>query len=308
VDINVEPNVETRALPVVYAASVWLWQSATGAPGQHSLSKPVSECATFVSHSWRDDWWIKATMLRNHLFLMEYDSAILVLGLIGCLQALPISFLLQGLLNTGLSFIPIYFVLFSMFFASVLAHLSGVLLPSTWGPWPRDLDHDNGIWLDKVCIDQTSKETKQAGIANLGTYLVRCKTMTVVLGDTYLTRLWTTFELATYCKVHQGQLQDRLFFLSLKWATTWNFMWLFCRVELDKDEIRQLSEYSCLDAQCQLPADRVVVLASIRQNWGTEENFDMFVRTELPAVLLKGKEDFMRRSVCIMYTVFELLF
>ncbi len=79
-------------------------------------------------------------------------------------------------------------------------------------------------------------------------------------------------------------------------------------MELDKDEIRQLSEYSCLDAQCFLPADRVVVLASIRQSWGSEENFDNFVRNKLPAVLLKGKKDFMWRSVQIMYRVFELLF
>jgi hypothetical protein len=119
-------------------------------------------------------------MLRNHLFLMEYDSAILVLGLIGCLQALPMSFLLQGLIGTGLSFIPLYFVLFCMGVASALAHLSGWLLPSQWGPWPANLDCDNGVWLDKVCINQTSKETKQAGIANLGNHLLRCKTMTVI--------------------------------------------------------------------------------------------------------------------------------
>jgi hypothetical protein len=79
-------------------------------------------------------------------------------------------------------------------------------------------------------------------------------------------------------------------------------------VELDKDEIRQLAEYSCLDAQCQMPADRVYVLASIRQNWGSEENFDNFVRTELPAILLEGKKDFMGRSTRIMHRVFELLF
>lgn len=44
--------------------------------------------------------------------------------------------------------------------------------------------------------DQRSAKSKQAGIARLGEFLSKCDTMTILLGPTYLTRLWTTFELA----------------------------------------------------------------------------------------------------------------
>jgi hypothetical protein len=301
-------GVPMRALPLSYAADVWLWKSSEGNAKQHDLSQSVDECATFISHSWSDSWWIKASMLRNHLFLMEYDSVILVLGFVACTQALPMSFLLQNVATPVLSFLPLYIVLFSMAFASFRAHLSGVCIPSTWGPWPKQLDSENSVWLDKVCIDQTNMDTKQKGIANLALYLLRCRRMTIMLGETYFTRLWTTFELAAYCYVHQNNLAYRLEFLSFKWATTWNFLLMFRRVQLDKSEKDQLATYSCLDANCYLPADRMVVLAFIRKMWGSEEAFDEFVRTKLPEILRKGKEDFMWRSIRIMNSVLELLF
>ncbi len=305
---NSTQTLNMLALPLVHAANIWLWKNSAGNPDQYNLSQAVNECATFISHSWSDQWLVKAMMLRNHLLLLEYDAAILILGSICCTQALPLSFLLQIAVGTGLSFLPIYIVVCMMVCFSALAHLSGWLLPPSWGPWPKDLDESHGIWLDKVCIDQTNKETKQAGIANLATYLVKCKTMTVMLGDTYLTRLWTTYELATYCKVHQDHLEERLEFLSLKWANTWNISWLYQRVELDQSEIKQLQEYSCLNTDCYMPADRATVLSSIRKTWGSEENFDKFVRTELPEIVRKGKEDFMSRSLWTMYAVLELLF
>jgi hypothetical protein len=297
-----------RALPLVHAANIWLWKSAAGKAEQYMLSEPVDECATFISHSWSDSWWIKATMLRNHLFLRQFDGVVIVLGLVGCMQAIPISFLLQTAVGTTLSFILVYAMFVSIVFAISWAHLSGLLMPSTWGPWPRNLDESNGVWLDKVCIDQTNNETKQAGIANLGLYLLKCRSMTVMLGDTYLTRLWTTFELATYCKVHQGHLEDRLFFLSLKWANSLSIMWLFRRVQLDESEVSQLARYSCLDAECCMPADRVLVLAAIRKTWGSEDNFDNFVRKELPEIFRKGKEEFMWRGFRTMYSVLDVLF
>jgi hypothetical protein len=308
IDKDPGSDLNMRALPLVHAANVWLWKSSEGDATQYQMSQPVEECATFISHSWSDWWWIKAIMLRNHLFLMEYDSIILILGFIACTQALPMSFLLRSVVTSGVSFLPLYLVLFIMAVASLRAHLSGWLVPASWGPWPRHVDGDNSIWLDKVCIDQTDADTKQKGIAHLAAYLVRCKTMTIMFGDSYFTRLWTTFELATYCKVHQGHLKDRLSFLSLKWATTWNFLWLLKRVELSQSERRQLATYSCTDANCYMPADRMVVLAFIRQTWGSEENFDEFVRTELPEILRKGKEDFMWRSLRTMNSVLELLF
>ena len=43
------------------------------------------------------------------------------------------------------------------------------------------------IWLDKACIDQ---QNIQASLAGLPVYLSGCDSMLVLIGKTYLSRLW----------------------------------------------------------------------------------------------------------------------
>ena len=69
-----------------------------------------------------------------------------------------------------------------------------------------------------------------------------------------------------------------------------------------------MQSYSCVDAKCYMPKDRAFVLAAIRREWGSEDNFDQFVRTELMEILRQGKERFVRRPVKIVASVLQLLF
>ncbi len=308
--------INMRALPLAHAANIWLWKDACGSAATYNLTIPAHTCNTFVSHSWSDNFFLKASMLRGHLFLLEYDFYHLTLWSIVFLQLIPVGFIVQAFTSvdentTGMSWwIPLVISMGLCALLILRAHLSGIVLPTRLGPWPAASQECMGVWLDKCCIDQTSNATKQKGISHIGDYLQNCDTMTVMLGKSYFTRLWTTFELATFCKLHKdaGDLHEKLIFLSLQWNWTFRPLWLVKHVELSQWEQYQLLSYSCLDAQCYMPKDRAFVLATIRSLWGSEENFDQFVRTEMMEILRKGKERFVRRPISIVTGALDMLF
>lgn len=53
------------------------------------------------------------------------------------------------------------------------------------------------FWLDKVCIDQSNKETANMGVAMLPINVNACKGVLILMGDTYMERLWCIWELYT---------------------------------------------------------------------------------------------------------------
>merc|ERR1712039_474003 len=61
------------------------------------------------------------------------------------------------------------------------------------------------VWFDKACIDQNDIE---ADLRGLPLFLSGCKTLLVLCGPTYLTRLWCVMELFTF--VHMGGDIDRV--------------------------------------------------------------------------------------------------
>ena len=61
------------------------------------------------------------------------------------------------------------------------------------------------IWLDKACIDQQNVE---ASLAGLPVCLSGCKSMVVLAGKSYVTRLWCVLEVFTFLRI--GGSMDRL--------------------------------------------------------------------------------------------------
>jgi hypothetical protein len=105
-------------------------------------------------------------------------------------------------------------------------------------------------------------------------------------------RLWCVYELASFCRVHRGMLSRRLVLFSLEWPSTWSPL---KSASLSQSERRQLTDFSCLTAQCFKPADRANLLAAIRREWGEESKFDEFVHTELLEILEKSKASYMHQ-------------
>ena len=77
--------------------------------------------------------------------------------------------------------------------------------------------------------------------------------------------------------------------LSTRWG--WSFT-PFGNGAISDDEIAPIRTFRCRDARTLRPTDRALLLSYIRKEWGSEDAFDAFVRTELPLMLVHNKHRF----------------
>eukprot|EP00929_Paragymnodinium_shiwhaense_P052680 TRINITY_DN2638_c0_g1_i1.p1 TRINITY_DN2638_c0_g1~~TRINITY_DN2638_c0_g1_i1.p1 ORF type:complete len:670 (-),score=69.24 TRINITY_DN2638_c0_g1_i1:35-2044(-) len=66
------------------------------------------------------------------------------------------------------------------------------------------------LFLDKLCIDQEDAKKKELGILGLAVFLTRSRRMVVLWSPTYFSRLWCTYELATWFHLERP-LQSMVF-------------------------------------------------------------------------------------------------
>ncbi|CAJ1371363.1 unnamed protein product [Effrenium voratum] len=66
------------------------------------------------------------------------------------------------------------------------------------------------VFLDRVCIDQSTRTAKCEGVLNIGAFLKNSITMVVIWDPTYVKRLWCVFELAAYLKSHEDERKGKL--------------------------------------------------------------------------------------------------
>ena len=163
--------------------------------------------------------------------------------------------------------------------------------------------------MDKLCINQATDETKAAGVAGFKRFLGRCDKMVAFIGPSYFQRLWCVYELATFTKRHGMHKSDApsgtLLLLSLDWPSSF---WPCKQTRLDRQEHEWLAQFSCREAGCFKPADRAFVLAAIREEFGSEAEFDTFVRTHLPTVLARSKREYSSKLVDVAKETGDLIF
>ena len=84
--------------------------------------------------------------------------------------------------------------------------------------------------------------------------------------------------------------------------------WPCKRASVDAEELARIANFSCRKAGCFKPADRAFVLNAIRESFGSEAEFDTFVRTHLPAVLAKSKREYSGKLLAVAMEVVDLVF
>jgi len=67
------------------------------------------------------------------------------------------------------------------------------------------------VFLDKICISQSDPELKKAGINSLGAFLKHSESMLILWDPTYISRLWTTFELAAFTYLQKIDPKKRIY-------------------------------------------------------------------------------------------------
>lgn len=135
--------------------------------------------------------------------------------------------------------------------------------------------------------------------------------LAISLSASRRTRGRCVFELATFCRRYQGpELDKRLLLLSLDWPSFFNVRKKRARAfaRLRDEELAWLKGFSCRKAHCFKPTDRATVLKAVREEWGSEEAFDDFVRNELPLVLVASKRKYQTRGRDQVLRTFDLVF
>jgi hypothetical protein len=286
-----------------------VWDSKIGMmPSNASTDDAGRGVVEFMlSHAAADSSSSKVWLLLQYIFINEFAPSILAAATVFALTILPVGFLVHD----ELAVVPAWS--FTLTIACVGASAASIWPWLCWnfprlapfGPWRWFLSPDPAIWLDAMCAKASTADDPH-GILGVIRALECSQNMIVFFSCNYLTRLWPVFELATYCKRNEGSLDDKLIFLGLDWPSFISPAAAEA-VGLSDSESKRLARFSCRQAECWNPNARSVLLRTIREDWGSESAFDLFVRGRLPGIVLQGKQHFVAAPAAAASRVLGLI-
>jgi len=165
----------------------------------YDRSRSVQRIDDFISHSWKTGRWPK----------------FLTLCLVYNLRAASVASWLAAILVFFLELDAVSFlsrpVRFDAWFGGQVRHHSmgvwGMLVcPLTFlvvGVFWQNLVPQRMVFVDKFCIHQTDPQLKKAGIRGIAGFLRHSDRLVVLWTGSYFTRLWCTYELASW--IHLGK-------------------------------------------------------------------------------------------------------
>lgn len=199
---RIERNELLRAscASVVLAKFGRILQSAEGSADTYALSEHVSKLDIFISHNWSTERVPKFLVLAMH-FNFSFSVFFTGLSMISisalmCLEILAPAVTIPGENQLLIQRQSIWNTMFANWIFIVF-----LLFRHEISVFNRFLGDDK-CFLDKTCIHQTDEELKQQGICSLGVFLNASERMLVVYRETYLHKIWTVFELASFIAVH----------------------------------------------------------------------------------------------------------
>ncbi|OLQ12007.1 hypothetical protein AK812_SmicGene4093 [Symbiodinium microadriaticum] len=172
-----------QGVPLSVCLSGWgkFWAATTPAPVAKRLSRRTAFYDTFLSHDWRTPRWLKfiALVVIFNSRAAALASAIVSLA-VGVLRA-------TGVLPDELWTVIFGYATFYIFLLVWQRIRDFVLRPQI-------------VFLDKLCIDQHDERLKEKGIMGLAGFLDNTRKLTVLWSPQYFSRLWCTYELATFLR------------------------------------------------------------------------------------------------------------
>ena len=301
-----------RAVPLSVALTAnGLWargkQRVVGSTLAYDLSEAAVSASHFISHNWADPGGRKVALLREFLCLQPLLVSLFVSTPLFCLLLMPLGMAVHAALPAvglpwwGFAAVPFTCLILVL---TWVAASEAAILPVWLAPWAVQ---EEAIWIENACVDDAKLNAMMRSGYN--SYLDRCDQMVAFVSPAYFERLWCVYELAYFSKKYQGPLKryldQDLLLLSVEWPSYLNF----CQSsELTPNEFEPLQMFRCRDARCNRPTDRALLLAAIRREWGSEDAFDTYVRTELPPLLARQKQRYGKMLGVLTRTHLDIAF
>jgi hypothetical protein len=180
--------------------------TSAGNEQTYRKSGRVHHIDTFISHNWATP---REKKFRTLALNFHYTRAV-GLTLLAAFAVLPLS---------GLGWLPMTeFYTYDLDevymwapYATVGGPLLFLLLTFGWQELGVCVPvADQVVFLDKACIHQTNNERKREGVHSLAAFIRHSERMLVVYTDTYLEKLWTVYELASFLAIHPRHKLDVL--------------------------------------------------------------------------------------------------
>ena len=151
--------------------------------------------------------------------------------------------------------------------------------PAKWDALREWAEHERAqrgaeplLWLDAACVSPDVPIDRS--LAMLPLYLAGTQRMVVLLGETYLERLWCVMEL--FCFLRMGGSPSRVTVVPVLGGTT--------STTATEDQFKaHLARFDVARAQCAKDGDTQRLLACIEVGFGTYVSFNEFIRTTFAA-------------------------
>ncbi|CAE7537094.1 unnamed protein product [Symbiodinium necroappetens] len=163
----------------------------------YELSRQVKAYDAFLSHDWGSGRWLKLLSL-----LLVFNSRA---AFYACL-----------FVSIAIGFLRGFGVLPDALWTVVFSHATFFFVFAFWQRIRLLVCRPRMVFFDKLCVAQHDDALKQRGILSIAAFLLSSRSLVVLLTPQYFSRLWCTFEIATFMKDPERRKQIR--FMPLKTA------------------------------------------------------------------------------------------
>lgn len=208
---QIDPHM-LKAVPLECAMAMFgaHWAASSSLSVGSDLAETVTNLDDFISHDWQTGRWAKFIALS-----LWYNGRAAVMASVSV--GVVVSTLELMMLDDVGSFESTVVVANTVHFVDrpllhcIICPSCFIVVLSFGQRFLSCLYSRRMVFVDKLCIDQTNPEKKQAGILGLAGFIKRSSKLNVLWSRRYFTRLWCTYELASW--IHHGKKMGSVNFL-----------------------------------------------------------------------------------------------
>eukprot|EP00929_Paragymnodinium_shiwhaense_P093186 TRINITY_DN53315_c0_g3_i1.p1 TRINITY_DN53315_c0_g3~~TRINITY_DN53315_c0_g3_i1.p1 ORF type:complete len:574 (-),score=53.72 TRINITY_DN53315_c0_g3_i1:78-1799(-) len=171
------------------------WKNNVGGPENYYLSEETEYIDDFISHDWRTSRTLKyfaLSYIYNSQAALIGSTAVALLAVVASEVLFRVELLPRNDLTDALTSVV------------VLGPAVYIILFFHWQRIRECLRRRTLVFVDKLCIAQHDEDKKREGIFGLASFLRQSNRIVVLWSPQYFSRLWCTYELATWFRYEKS--------------------------------------------------------------------------------------------------------